>query len=659
MMSTTIREGDLLWQPTLARQHASALWRYLRWLDAHGGPHFDDYASLWRWSVEDLEAFWVSIWQHFAIDAHAPYDKVLVERAMPGATWFPGATLNYAEHALRRRDEHEAVVFRSEDGRQSTWTYAELYRTTACAASGLRRLGVGKGDRVVAFAPNSPETLVAFLATVSLGAIWSSTAPEFGQGSVLDRFGQIEPKVLFATSGYRYGGRFFDRRPELGAIVAGLPTLRHVVMLPSCPEAAPLAGALTWDDLLGDADEVVFEPVPFDHPLWVLYSSGTTGLPKPIVHGHGGILLEHYKALALHCDLGPDDRFFWFTTTGWMMWNFLVGGLLVGSTLILYDGSPAYPDLDVLWAMAAETRATYFGTSAPYLMSCRKAGLSPRTQYDLSGLRAVGSTGAPLPAEGFAWVYEHVGNDLLLGSVSGGTDVCTAFVLSSPLLPVYAGEIQCLGLGAKIAAYDAAGRAVTGEVGELVVTAPMPSMPIYFWNDADGERYRDAYFGVFPGVWRHGDWIKVTARESCVIYGRSDATLNRGGVRIGTSELYRVVESLPEVKDSLVVDTGTLEREGKLWLFVVLHDGRALDEALTTKIRKKLKQELSPRHAPDEIRVIAEVPRTLNGKKLEVPVKRILAGMPAAQAANPDTLASPRALEPFVTLAATDATRSR
>lgn len=651
MTTTGVREGDLLWQPSDARRRDSALWRYLRWLEEHGGPSFDDYAALWRWSVTDLESFWASIWAHFDIISHAPHERVLGARSMPGAQWFPGATLNYAEHALRRRDEHEAVVFRSEDGRKSCWTYAELYRATARAAAGLKRLGVTAGDRVVAFAPNSPETLVGFLATASLGAVWSSTALEFGTGSVLDRFGQIKPKVLFAATGYRYNGRFFDRRAELEAIVAGLSTLDRVVLLPSCADATAIEDALAWDDFLADADEIAFEPVPFAHPLWVLYSSGTTGLPKPIVHGHGGILLEHYKALSLHCDLGPDDRFFWFTTTGWMMWNFLVGGLLVGATVILYDGSPAYPDLDALWAMAEETRATYFGTSAPYLMSCRKADLDPAQRHDLSRLRAVGSTGAPLPAEGFGWVYERVGRDLLLGSVSGGTDVCTPFVLSNPLAPVHAGEIQCRALGAKVEAFDAAGRPVTGEVGELVITEPMPSMPIYFWNDADGARYHDAYFNVFPGVWRHGDWIKITERQSCVIYGRSDATLNRGGVRIGTSELYRVVEALPEVADSLVVDTGTLEREGKLWLFVALRPGAVLDDVLTKKIRTELRSQLSPRHVPDEIRVVAEVPRTLNGKKLEVPVKRILAGMPATQAANPDTMANPRALDPFVLLA--------
>jgi acetoacetyl-CoA synthetase len=400
-----------------------------------------------------------------------------------------------------------------------------------------------------------------------------------------------------------------------------------------------------WNELLSHAGPLKFEQVPFDHPLWILYSSGTTGLPKPIVHGHGGILLEHLKALGLHCDLGPGDRFFWFTTTGWMMWNFLVSGLLVGSTVLLYEGNPAHPDMSALWRFAADERMTYFGTSAPYLMACKKAGVVPKGAGDLSSLRAVGSTGAPLPVEGFDWVYQNVGRDLLLGSVSGGTDVCTAFVISCPLLPVYTGELQCNALGAKVEAFDAGGRSLIGEVGELVVTAPMPSMPLYFVGDQDGKRLRESYFSEFPGVWRHGDWIKITERGTSVIYGRSDSTLNRGGVRMGTSEFYRVVESLPEVSDSVVVDTGSIDQDGKLWLFVVPADGVLLDETVRAKIKKVLRTEVSPRHVPDEILAIKEVPRTLNGKKLEVPIKRILMGTPFERAVNPGTLANPKAIE--------------
>jgi acetoacetyl-CoA synthetase len=645
-------EGELLWQPSESVREQSRMRAYMRWLEEQQSLVFDDYDALQRWSVTELDAFWASIWRYFEVLGHAPYTSVLTERRMPGARWFDGATLNYAEHALRVRDAGLAVISRAEDGSRAELTRAELAERVARAAAGLRRLGIGRGDRVAAFLPNTAETLVLFLATASLGAVWSSCSPEFGAGSVLDRFRQIEPKVLLSVDGYRYGGRAFDRRDALEQIRQGLPSVEATVVLSQLGSRERMAGrVLGLDELSSEYGPLTFEPVPFDHPLWVLYSSGTTGLPKPIVQGHGGILLEHFKALALHCDLGPRDRFFWFTTTGWMMWNFLVGGLLVGSTLVLYDGSPAEPDLLALWKMAEQERVTYFGTSAPYVLSCRKAGIRPASAHDLRGVRALGSTGAPLPADGFGWVYENVSSDLLLGSVSGGTDVCTAFVLSCPLLPVHAGEIQCRGLGCKVEAFDASGKSVVGEVGELVITEPMPSMPIYFWNDPNGERYRESYFADFPGVWRHGDWIKFTARGSSVIYGRSDSTLNRGGVRMGTSEFYRVVEGLPEVADSLVVDTGALdEAEGKLWLFVVPRPGQELDQALQKKIRETLRTQLSPRHVPDDIRQIEEVPRTLNGKKLEVPIKRILTGAAVARAVNRDTLANPKALEAFLAL---------
>jgi acetoacetyl-CoA synthetase len=645
-------EGELLWQPSESVREQSRMRAYMRWLEEQQSLVFDDYDALQRWSVTELDAFWASIWRYFEVLGHAPYTSVLTERRMPGARWFDGATLNYAEHALRVRDAGLAVISRAEDGSRAELTRAELAERVARAAAGLRRLGIGRGDRVAAFLPNTAETLVLFLATASLGAVWSSCSPEFGAGSVLDRFRQIEPKVLLSVDGYRYGGRAFDRRDALEQIRQGLPSVEATVVLSQLGSRERMAGrVLGLDELSSEYGPLTFEPVPFDHPLWVLYSSGTTGLPKPIVQGHGGILLEHFKALALHCDLGPRDRFFWFTTTGWMMWNFLVGGLLVGSTLVLYEGSPAEPDLLALWKMAEQERVTYFGTSAPYVLSCRKAGIRPASAHDLRGVRALGSTGAPLPADGFGWVYENVSSDLLLGSVSGGTDVCTAFVLSCPLLPVHAGEIQCRGLGCKVEAFDASGKSVVGEVGELVITEPMPSMPIYFWNDPNGERYRESYFADFPGVWRHGDWIKFTARGSSVIYGRSDSTLNRGGVRMGTSEFYRVVEGLPEVADSLVVDTGALdEAEGKLWLFVVPRPGQELDQALQKKIRETLRTQLSPRHVPDDIRQIEEVPRTLNGKKLEVPIKRILTGAAVARAVNRDTLANPKALEAFLAL---------
>ncbi len=647
-------EGALLWEPSEAQKAGANLTRYLAWLAETKGIRHRSYDEAWAWSVGDLEAFWGSIAEFFGVRFHAKAGRVLADAAMPGARWFPGATLSYAEHALRRRDDHPALLFQREDGHSATVSYADLARQVGAVAAALARMGVRKGDRVVAYLPNIPEAVVAFLAAASLGAIWSSCPPEFGVRSVVERFQQTEPRVLFAVDGYRYNGKPHDRAGAVAEIRRSLPTLEQTVVVPYLDPAAPGArfpGAVPWATLLREPAEPTFTPVPFDHPLWILYSSGTTGLPKGIVQGHGGILLEHLKALTLHLDLTPDDRFFWFTTTGWMMWNFLVGGLLAGSTVVLYDGSPAHPDLGALWRFAGRSGLTYFGTSAPYIVSCMKAGLRPARDANLGALRAVGSTGAPLPPEGFRWVYEEVGRGLLLGSVSGGTDVCTAFAVSCPLLPVRAGEIQCRGLGAKVEAFDEQGRPILGSLGELVVTAPMPSMPVGFWNDPDGSRHRAAYFDVFPGAWRHGDWIRITERGSCVIYGRSDSTLNRGGVRMGTSEFYRVVEEMPEVKDSLVIDTGELGREGRLLLFVVLRDGAALDADLTRRIADALRRQLSPRHVPDEIHAVPEVPRTLNGKKVEVPVKRILAGQPLEKAVSAEALANPAALAAFVDLA--------
>ncbi|NLG68867.1 MAG: acetoacetate--CoA ligase [Firmicutes bacterium] len=657
-----VAEGTLLWQPSEAQRSASRLAQYMRWLRERRGLAFESYDELWRWSVTDLEGFWSSVWEFFEVRAHAPYRRVLAERTMPGARWFEGARLNYAEHALRRRDDHPAVVAWSESGPLGTLTYAELARQVAAAAAGLRRLGVRRGDRVVAYAPNIPQTLVALLATASLGAIWSSCSPEFGIRSVVDRFQQIEPKVLLAVDGYRYNGTPYPRLAAVAEIQHQLPSLSATVVIPYLeprPDTAALRDAVRWEQLMDAAGgggaagaSLSFEPVPFDHPLWVLYSSGTTGLPKAIVHGHGGILLEHLKAIALHLDLSQADRFFWFTTTGWMMWNFLVSGLLLGMTVLLYDGSPAYPDMGALWRFAEATRMTYLGTSAPYIQACMKAGIEPGRACDRRARRGVGSTGAPLPPEGFDWVYRQVKADLLLGSVSGGTDLCSAFVGSCPLLPVHAGEIQCRMLGARVEAYDEAGRPLVGQVGELVITEPMPSMPLFLWNDGPGmARYRATYFETYPGVWRHGDWIKITPRGSCVIYGRSDSTLNRGGVRMGTSEFYRVVEEMPEVVDSLVVDTGQLGREGQLLLFVVLRPGVILDEVLQARIRQRLRTELSPRHVPDAIFAVPEVPRTLNAKKMEVPVRRILMGVPPEQAVSRDAMRNPEALRPFVELA--------
>lgn len=644
-------QGEVLWRPSPGRQARSRMRGFMDRLESERGLSFPTYEELWRWSVSDLGAFWTAAFEHLGVISHAPHASVLGRREMPGTEWFPGARLNYSEHALSRRDDRTAIVACSEDGSSRTLTRAELLSEVARVASALRSLGVARGDRVVAYLTNVPEAVVAFLATASIGATWSSCSPDFGAQGVLDRFSQIEPKVLVCVDGYQYNGKRHDRSADLATIRAGLPTLVATIVVKT-DGSDPGEGMLRWSELKGD-EALTFEPVPFDHPLWILYSSGTTGLPKAIVQGHGGILLEHLKTLSLHCDLGEDDRFFWFTTTGWMMWNFLVSGLLVGSTIVLYDGSPAFPDMNALWRMAAQSRLTYFGTSAPYLMACRKAGIVPKEHDDLTHLRSVGSTGAPLPSEGFAWIYDNVAahDDLLLASISGGTDACTAFVLSCPLLPVHAGEIQCRGLGAKVEAFDDAGKPVIGQVGELVITQPLPSMPLRFWNDPGGARLRESYFTEYPGIWRHGDWIEITERGSCVITGRSDSTLNRAGVRMGTSEFYGVVEALPEIADSLVVDTGSLGHEDKLWLFVVLREGHALDDAILTKLKTTIRARLSPRHVPDEIRFVAAIPRTINGKKLEIPVKKILLGVPAAKAANLDTLANPSSLEAFTKLA--------
>jgi acetoacetyl-CoA synthetase len=653
MAEPTVREGDLLWSPSPDMMRASVMQRYIDWLAQTRGVTFADYHALWRWSVTELSDFWQSIWDFFDIQATTQPHAVLADARMPGAVWFPGATLNYAAHAFRHASaDRPAILFQSEGGTLQTLTWAELQRQVASVAAHLEMLGVRRGDRVAAVLPDTPHAVIAFLACASLGAIWSSCSPEMGVASVADRFRQIEPRVLIAVDGYRYGGRAFDRRAALAELRSALTSVEHVVIVPYLDPDAQVADTIPWNECLRHDASLRFEPVPFDHPLWILYSSGTTGLPKPIVQGHGGILLEHLKSLALHLDLGPQDRFFWFTTTGWMMWNFLTSGLLVGSTLLLYDGNPAWPDMHALWRFAADTRMTLFGTSAAYLTACRKANIAPGTTFDLSSLRAIGSTGSPLPVEGFRWVYERVRRDLWLVSLSGGTDVCTAFVGGCPLLPVTAGEIQCRCLGARVDVFDEQGNSLVGDVGELVVTAPLPSMPLFFWGDADGSRYRTSYFDVYPGVWRHGDWVKLTERGTLVIYGRSDSTINRHGVRMGTSEMYRAVEGIAEVRDSLVIDLENPDGTATMYLFVALEAGVTLDDALKERIRATIRAALSPRHVPDVIIAIPDVPRTLNGKKLEVPIKKILRGVPPEKAANRDAMANPETLDVFVELAA-------
>jgi acetoacetyl-CoA synthetase len=652
------QRGELLWTPAAERIDQATMTRYVRWLAAERGLAFDDYEALWEWSVTEVEQFWASIWDFFEVQASAPYSEVLPQRTMPGARWFSGAKLNYAEHILRgKRDADLAIQHASELRPLSELRWGELREQVAAVAAGFRGLGVTRGDRVVAYMPNVPETIVAFLAAASIGATWSSCSPDFGASSVVDRFAQIAPKVLLCTDGYRYSGTDYDRLETVAGLQREMPTLEHTVVVPylaSSPGLSGLGGALAWAELIdrGRGAQLDFEQLPFDHPLWVLYSSGTTGLPKAIVQGHGGILVEHLKKLNLHLDAKDGDRVFWFTTTGWMMWNFLAGVLLTPASIVLYDGSPGHPDMGVLWDLAERTGMTCFGTSASYLAACMKAEIEPSAGRDLGRLDAVGSTGSPLSPEGFEWVYEHVGRDTWLFSTSGGTDVCTAFVGGVPLLPVYRGELQGRSLGAKVEAFDEEGNSVVDQVGELVITEPMPSMPLFFWGDDDGSRYRASYFEQYPGVWRHGDWIEITSRGTAVIYGRSDSTINRQGVRMGTSEIYRAVQSVPHVVDALVVDVPRPGTEGWMPLFVVLDEGVALDERLAAEIKRQIRDRCSPRHVPNEVFQIEEVPRTLSGKALEVPVKRILTGTPPDRAASRDSLANPKSLQYFVDLAA-------
>jgi acetoacetyl-CoA synthetase len=669
--------GATLWTPDSDSVKRTQTARYIEWL-AGRGVQADSYDELWRWSTDNIGAFWDSIWDYFGVLGDRGDGPALEGGPMPDVRWFPGATINYARNVLRTAHsdpDRPAVIAHTERLRPPspansaavTLTYGELQAEVARVAAGLRALGVRRGDRVVGLIPNIPQAIVALLATASIGAIWSSCSPDFGTRSVLDRFAQIEPAVFIAVDGYSYNGKDYPRGEVVAQIAAALPTLKAVVSIDLIGTGLPAAvlddtesvsweGTFAWEDLGGDMPpgEPEFEEVPFDHPLWVVYSSGTTGLPKPIMHGHGGIVLEHLKALAFHLDIGPGDRFAWYTTTGWMMWNFLAGGLLAGATIVTYDGAAAYPHTGRLWELAAQTRLNYLGVGAPYLMASQKAGLRPGAEYDLTELRGIGSTGSPLAPEGFTWVYEAVKPDLVLGSLSGGTDVCTGFVGASPLLPVRSGVLSGRCLGAKVEAFDPDGHPVIGVVGELVLTEPMPSMPVGFWNDPDGSRYTSSYYADFPGVWRHGDWIEILPDGGCVIYGRSDATLNRGGVRMGTSEFYRVVEAFGEIADSLVVDTGKLGTEGRLVLYVTLASGGTLDDDLVRSVKTALRTQLSPRHVPDEIIVVPGIPRTLSGKKLEIPVRKILLGTPVEKAADPSALANPEVLSYFARAAEGD-----
>lgn len=644
----------VLWAPSLEQKTASRLHDYQAWLAERYKVPAGEYQALWQWSVDHLESFWMSIWEYFEVIAEGENQPVLANAQMPGADWFPRARLNYAEHVFRHAtDERPALIARREGEPVSEISWQTMREQVGAFAASLRRLGVEKGDRVVSYLPNRPETVMAFLACASIGAIWSSCAPDMGVRVVTDRFQQIEPKLLLATDSYRYNGKVHDRVALVGDLLQALPSVQHVVHVPG-PQSdgtPSWPGALAWNDLVSQPEPLQFERLPFSHPLWVVYSSGTTGLPKAIVHSQGGIILTHLKTMGLQHDLRPGDRLLFLGGTGWIVWNLQVGGLLTGGTVVLYDGNPAWPEQETLWRFIDEYGITLFGCGAAYLVNCMKEGVEPSRLSEFPRLRSINATGSPLPIDAFEWVYDKVKPDLWLASISGGTDIASGFVACAPTLPVHAGEIQCRELGVAAYAYDEQGREVVDEVGELVITKAMPSMPLYFWNDADGARYKESYFDTYPGVWRHGDWIRFTPRGTSVIYGRSDSTINRFGIRMGTAEIYRVVEALPQVRDSLVVDLEYLGRESFMPLFVVLHEGQVLDEALEKRIADEIRSKASPRHVPNKIYQVSSIPRTLTGKKMEVPVRRLLLGAQAEKVAHPDAMANPHSMEFFINLA--------
>lgn len=657
---------DLLWEPSPEAVANSRLNAYQAWLkERHTGPEGPGYENLWRWSTDQPEEFWESLWNYFDVLYDGEYEQVLSSHEMPGAKWFEGTRLNYAEHVFRDRDpENIAAFWKYEEGDGSDGgellaiNWKTLRSDVADYAASLKDLGVGPGDRVAGYLRNDVQTLTIFLAVASIGAVWTCCSPDFGAGAVRDRFAQVEPKVMFAVREYSYGGKRFDRRQTVIELVNSMPSVEKLIFCGDSDADLRLPDGVEWDpERFTQEDEFLsfrpdlpleFTRVPFDHPLWILYSSGTTGLPKPIVQGQGGILMEHLKKMHLHLDAQEGDRIFWFTTTGWMMWNFLVSCLLTDAAIVLYDGNPGYPDMNALWDLASEAEVTCFGTSASYISACMKEGVEPSGGgRDLSKLRAIGSTGSPLAPEGFDWIYEHIGKDTWLFSTSGGTDLCTAFVGGVPTLPVYRGELQARALGAAVESWDEEGQARIGEVGELVITKPMPSMPLYLWGDEDGSRYHDSYFDVYDGIWRHGDWIEITERGTAIIYGRSDSTINRGGIRMGTSEIYRAVLAHHDIADALVVDIPKEGTEGWMPLFVVLAEGAELTDELKKQVAAEVRSRCSPRHVPNEMIEIEAVPRTLSGKVLEVPVKRILTGTPAEKAASRDSLVNPKALDFF------------
>ena len=694
-----LHEGQELWRPGPARIEATWLHRYQDWLREHRGLDLPDYASLWRWSVGDLDAFWISILEFFEVAREGDDAPALASREMPGARWFPNLRLNYAENVFQAASHaRPALLARAEDGDVQSVSWAQLRRDVGALAAWLQSHGIGPGDRVAAVLPNVPQTVVAFLACASIGAVWTACSPDMGVGVVLDRFRQVGPKVFLATDGYRYNGKPHDRAAVVGELLAQLPTIEHVVHVPGLDDAPPAAWGIgrsgapgasdasdapdassatdrsndapgrsnsmptrhagradpaPWADAIAHEAPLRFTRVPFDHPLWIVYSSGTTGLPKAMVHGHGGVVVTQLKTMRMQTDLHPGDRFLFLGSTGWIVWNMLVGGLMGGTVVVLCDGNPTFPKAETLWRFLGDARVTHFGCGAAFLTTCMKEGLAPGALADLSALRSISSTGSPLPLDAYAWVYRDVKADVWLASISGGTDVASGFIAGAAILPVTAGELQCPELGVAAFAFDDAGNTVVDQVGELVITEPMPSMPLEFLGDPDGARYRESYFEQYPGKWRHGDWIRFTRRGTSVIYGRSDATINRNGIRMGTAEIYRVVEELPEVLDSMVVDLEYLGRPSLLLLFVMLRDGASMDATLEARIREAVRTRASARHVPDRVIAVEDIPRTLTGKKMELPVRKLLLGAPAAKVASPDAMRNPESLAWYQALAET------
>jgi acetoacetyl-CoA synthetase len=651
-----MNSSKILWQPTQKDISESNLTDFYFWLKKNKGLSFSNYQECYDWSVENIADFWESIWQYFDIKTYSPYQNVLNDAQMPNVKWFEGATLNYAEHIFRKKNaKYPAIIYSSENQPISEISWEQLEEETAKIAFFLKEIGVQKGDRIVAYMPNIPETTAAFLACSSIGATWSSCSPDFGASSVIDRFAQINPKVIFAVDGYSYNGKIFDKREVVNEIINAIPSIEHIIFIRFTDKNTTLTHSkpVTYLDFLlenTEKKELIFEPLPFDHPIYILYSSGTTGIPKAIVHGQGGILLEHLKYLTFHNNVKEGERFFWFSTTGWMMWNFLQSSLLVGATAVIYDGSPGFPNLSYLWDFSAKVGIQHFGTSAPFLVACMKAEMKPKEDFDLSKMKTLGSTGSPLPPEAFAYVYENIKSDVLLSSMSGGTDVCTAWIGGNSQLPVYQGDIQCRCLGVAMESWDENGKSIVDEVGEMVITKPLPSMPIYFWNDEKQEKYLSSYFEMFPNIWRHGDWLKINKSGSLAILGRSDSTLNRQGVRIGTAEIYRAIDQISAIKDSLVIHLEYEDGSDFMPLFVLMNEGFSLDENVKIAVKNILKKDYSPRHVPDAIIEVADIPYTISGKKLETPVKKILQGKSLEKAANLGSMRNPKSLDFFVNL---------